>query len=839
MNLSNTIYNVPDEFKQISNWVLWKQEPSSPGGKPTKIPYQLNNIRAKSNTSTTWSPFEEVVDAYNKGGFDGIGWCVPLDGGIHYWGLDFDDAIDPDTGEFNEWRLPTGELAPVQPKDGLAFDSYTEMTPSGAGYRVYVKCSIGVPEHKKKNYGACNQKTGKIPAVEMYSSGRFFAFTGEKLSSSTDTVKTITEETALAFHAKMIGEKPVAAKKERTNKPAKQIDTVTDEATVQLAFDIKDGHVGSRHDLLFAIAGTLVGCQWDRSRVELLLRALIVLFSEEDASYDREANIYKHFETLDDLYKRRTKKDAIPGWTALKACLAQPTFDRLRAHLAGCYLLNDTGNGMRLVDKHRNTVRYCADEKCWYVWDGIRWNQNESEIQELAKGVAFDIRAETEGLIPPVRTGNQTQDDKATKQFEAVQSALSSWANQSGSGMHLVQTIKCASSDPRISCVRSDFDSQPHLLNCTNGVIDLKLGTLMPHDRHLMLSYLCPVDFNPTARHPVFEESLRAFTRNHDDLAPFLKTLTGYTIQGAKSEERIIILHGLANHGKGMFMDSITNMLGPDYACAISFDSIKKQDRNSAGASGDIARLEGKRLVIVSEIDKGSKLAESFMKQMSGNDSIIARQMYKGEREFRPTHQFWLQTNYRPGFDSQDSGNKRRYMEIPFDNDLSKDPLVKFDGKVKLIMRHDKEFLMAVLAWAVAGAVDYYADGLHPPACVKAATAELLAHNDFLSTFMYDECIKESKGTVRVVEMLEAYNRWSSDQGETSVQGHTFNHMMEERGFKRHNVRQNDGSQKKMWRGIRLKDPVFASPVSRPATPDYQTLSSKLKYASLPKELLT
>jgi len=26
-----------------------------------------------------------------------------------------------------------------------------------------------------------------------------------------------------------------------------------------------------------------------------------------------------------------------------------------------------------------------------------------------------------------------------------------------------------------------------------------------------------------------------------------------------------------------------------------------------------------------------------------------------------------------------DSGNKRRYIEIPFDNDLTADPLVKFD----------------------------------------------------------------------------------------------------------------------------------------------------------------
>jgi putative DNA primase/helicase len=113
--------------------------------------------------------------------------------------------------------------------------------------------------------------------------------------------------------------------------------------------------------------------------------------------------------------------------------------------------------------------------------------------------------------------------------------------------------------------------------------------------------------------------------------------------------------------------------------CAMDTSSVMKQKRNSAAASGDIARLEGTRLVIVSEIEKGNRVQESFLKQASGNDCIVARGMYKSERQFRPTFQFWFQTNYRPGFDSTDSGNRRRYIEIPFDNVLKNDPLVKFD----------------------------------------------------------------------------------------------------------------------------------------------------------------
>jgi putative DNA primase/helicase len=183
-------------------------------------------------------------------------------------------------------------------------------------------------------------------------------------------------------------------------------------------------------------------------------------------------------------------------------------------------------------------------------------------------------------------------------------------------------------------------------------------------------------------------------------------------------------------------MDWLTNALGPDYACAMDANSVLKQKRDSAAASGDIARLEGKRIVVVSEIEKGSRVQESFMKQASGNDALVARGLYQSEREFRPTHQFWFQSNYRPGFDSIDSGNKRRYIEIPFDNDLSADPLVKFDAKLKIRMRQDTEFLEAVLAWCVEGCIEWRERGLDIPESVTKATAQLFAHNDFLKDFL-------------------------------------------------------------------------------------------------------
>jgi phage/plasmid-associated DNA primase len=64
-------------------------------------------------------------------------------------------------------------------------------------------------------------------------------------------------------------------------------------------------------------------------------------------------------------------------------------------------------------------------------------------------------------------------------------------------------------------------------------------------------------------------------------------------------------------------------------------------------------------------------------------------------------------------------------VEIPFDNDLSIDPDVTFNSKLKVEMRQNPEFLKAVPAWSVQGCIEWREKGLEIPESAKAATAGL------------------------------------------------------------------------------------------------------------------
>jgi P4 family phage/plasmid primase-like protien len=565
---------------------------------------------------------------------------------------------------------------------------------------------------------------------------------------------------------------------------------------------------GDRHNTILALAGVFARS----GMAEKKAAALVGLAYRHSKGYNRDHK--KADADVHSVYKSHDKESDkhLFGYPMLIETIPKAVVDKVLDLLGiakpkADYPFSDAGNGHRLVDKHKDEARYCVDDKEWYVWDGVRWRRDlVQRIRELAKAIAMDVRHEANGLKEPIPTGDQREDSKAIADWEDHQSQLFKWATQSENADRVSKTILSAESDPRVTCFRADFDKDANLLNCVNGIVDLYTGTLLPHDRTVMMSNLCPVEYDPTATHPIFVQSLAAFTRNHEDLLPFLKTLAGYTAQGDKSEERIFVLQGPGYAGKGTFIDWFTNALGPDYACAMDAVSVLKQKRDSAAASGDIARLQGKRLVVVSEIEKGNRLQESFLKQASGNHSLVARGLYKSEREFRPTHQFWFQTNYRPGFDSTDSGNKRRYIEIPFDNDLSKDPNVVFDSKLKIRMRQDKTFLKAVLAWVVDGCIEWRQHGLQIPESVNIATAALFAHNDFLNLFITERCIKDPKGRVFVNEFRREYEDWCREEDEEPSQGRTFNNMMRERGFERRQATIDDEN-RKAWYGIKLIDP--------------------------------
>src|ERR1051326_5515826 len=86
---------------------------------------------------------------------------------------------------------------------------------------------------------------------------------------------------------------------------------------------------------------------------------------------------------------------------------------------------------------------------------------------------------------------------EATAKRLASASTVLKWALKSEMAPHIAAIVKLAASEPGIAVTADRFNKHPHLLNCANGTIDLRDGSLREHRREDHLTHLCPTRFDP------------------------------------------------------------------------------------------------------------------------------------------------------------------------------------------------------------------------------------------------------------------------------------------------------------------------------------------------------
>jgi hypothetical protein len=164
-----------DELGAVPQWLSWRLQKNK-DGKPTKVPYVANNGRHASATDPqTWTSYAKASAAYKKAGHDGLGFVVTADD--PYCGIDLDHCRDPKTGVIADRAL---ELLGH-------FHSYTEITPSETGIRIWIR-GRKTTEYSRKSDGGIE--------VEIYDHDRYFTWTGNHLPGTPDTINE--RSTALA-----------------------------------------------------------------------------------------------------------------------------------------------------------------------------------------------------------------------------------------------------------------------------------------------------------------------------------------------------------------------------------------------------------------------------------------------------------------------------------------------------------------------------------------------------------------------------------------------------------------------------------------------------------------
>jgi putative DNA primase/helicase len=426
----------------------------------------------------------------------------------------------------------------------------------------------------------------------------------------------------------------------------------------------------------------------------------------------------------------------------------------------------DLGNARRFVARYRDRLRYCEKWARWFVWDGMRWKEDET-LQVYNLGATL-IRS-LYGLAKKIPN-------------EEERDAFLSHLVKSESWRSITAMLNLAKSEPSIAIRPSDLDADPWLLTVNNGTLDLRTGKLRPHEQRDLITKLAPAAFEPEASCTNWLAFLDLVMRGRSNLVAFLQRAFGYCLTGITSDKAMFILYGASgDNGKSTMIDVIQRLLG-DYATRTPTDTfLKKRD---GGIPNDIAKLKGARFVWASENERGSRLSEALIKEMTGSDKMSARFMRGEFFEFYPEFKPWLATNHKP----QVRGDRalwNRLKLVPFDVAIPKD---QQKPRHQVMAMFQAEF-PGILRWAVEGCLEWQRNGLGIPEEVVEATREYEAEQDTFAMFLSEKCVQAPNARVGSNALYKLYRGWADEHGETPVSHKAFSSMLTERGFQKNRLK--------------------------------------------------
>lgn len=252
---------IPDVLKTGTRFVAWRYERRKDRPKPAKMPYSPIMERPQDGASSTnpahWTTFEKARAYATVAGLDGV--MRAFDHADRIVGVDLDTCRNPETGE----------LTPEAAERIKRADTYTEVSPSRTGVKMWMYATMPAFGHKKGDveiYGSVAGQTGPC--------GRFFTMTGQHVEGTPREV-CYRPDFVLALHREIFGDAPdpatVAADPDRPV-PALQLG---DEDVIRLAAE--SAHNGARFRRLwggdtsdYAIDGNDGASEADAALCELL-----------------------------------------------------------------------------------------------------------------------------------------------------------------------------------------------------------------------------------------------------------------------------------------------------------------------------------------------------------------------------------------------------------------------------------------------------------------------------------------------------------------------------------------------------------------------------------------
>ena len=772
--------NIPQELKDRPQWVLWAYRRRN--GKWTKIPYRPGEKEAKAGDPSTWCPFEQVAafgnaaEAMHMHQYDGIGYEFADDD--PYTGIDLDDAIDLQSKQLKPWAQVIVDR----------LYSYTEVSPSGTGVKIWVKA--------KKPSNDRSRIKHEDGEVEMYDNGRYFAVTGHLWPGVPATIQERQTEVNELYHRLFDSPNDKNASENRSRAVEAETLSLTDEELIEKAKAAKNGDKFAR-----LWAGDTGDYEGDDSRADAAFCTMLVFWTDKDRQ--RMDRMFRSSGLMrlkwderrgEKTYGERTIDEVIQ--------LVQETY-RGKRHLSrrGASPVNGSGQPVKPThpntpkadggdmvldeaddDPHRLaqgflqrfqkeemlTLRYWREE--FLRWDG-RAYRTVAEQEIRAEATQY-VRHEFERLhrarrLEWMRNGRSIAgDNKPPPPVQKVSVKLMADVFQALRG------IACLPFDREqpMWLNGSEPFSASETLVCSNGLLHLPSWAeggsgLHPLTPNLFTTVALDYPFDVAAAKPI--NWLRFLSLLWPDDAQSIAALQewfGYCLLPDTSQQKMLMLIGPKRSGKGTIARVLSHLIG--------LHNVASPTLGSLGTPFGLQPLLHKTLAIVSDARLSHRTDTAVVVErllsVSGEDAQTVDRKYRESLTLKLPVRFLILTNELPKLHDPSGALVGRLILLR----MTKSFYGREDTTLTATLLHD---LPGILLWAIEGWKRLRQRGRFQ---LPDSSTSILQQMDDLASpvaaFVRERCEIGLALNTPCTQLFEAWKDWSEAKGMKSGSEQSF-----------------------------------------------------------------
>jgi putative DNA primase/helicase len=293
---------------------------------------------------------------------------------------------------------------------------------------------------------------------------------------------------------------------------------------------------------------------------------------------------------------------------------------------------------------------------------------------------------------------------------------------------------------------------------------------LLPHDREHFITRLAPADFVPGAMCHRWIEFIDEITCREKEIARFLQRCMDYALSGTIEYECAIFLWGATSrNGKSTLTETVAHILG-DYAKTASPQTFSARPADGTKATPDTARLKGARFVVIPEPDKGLEINSSILKQFTGGDKFVGRNLRENLFEYYPEFTPFFNTNHIPVITDDTLFASGRIVIIPFERHFKAN---EQDRTLKERFRQP-EAMSGILNWLIDGHRMLKAEGLTMPDSLKRCVEEHRQEADDLSDFLLNALAEIESARTKTMDVYQNYAAWAKNHALRPVNNRVF-----------------------------------------------------------------